>query len=45
MDKGYFIMDTTNENVEEDNKRYNKFQNNYEETKEYIEKDVKEGKN
>jgi hypothetical protein len=37
-------MDTTNENVEDNNKRYNKFQNNYEEkeseTKECIEKDT-----
>jgi len=44
VDKGYFIMDTTNENVEDNNKRYNKFQNNYEEkeseTKDCIEKDT-----
>jgi len=40
VDKGYFIMDTTNE--DEDNKRYNNFQNKYEEgeTKDYIEKDT-----
>ena len=40
VDKGYFIMDTTN--VEEDNKRYNNFQTSYEggDTKEYIEKDT-----
>ena len=42
VDKGYFIMDTTNDNVEEDNKRYNNFQTSYEggDTKEYIEKDT-----
>ena len=44
VDKGYFLMDTTNETVEEKNNKYDKFQSNYEETKseikECIEKDT-----